>query len=795
MKTMKTINNSRARRINNRNKGLFKGWIKRLSQVKNIHQLTWFNRVLVLALASLALSFVLSPKWDIGTTRYRLGDVVARDLKAPRDMLVENLGATEQERMHAAALVAPVYDLNLELINQRQRAVAAGFAAAREAPGNKARAFANLQGIELSRSTLAFLRGDGLSPRLEQQVKELILLSMERGVLSDGDKVKWEKGVGITLRRLPQGSERLLADPDSLLARSEVRNFVRRQARNMDGNNQGSQTQALAEVVDAMVQANVVFNPMETEVRKVEAQQQVPPVISEIRRGEMILREGQRVGPEDLPKLNALIAVVKEENKLWLNIGFGLLVFLILGTSYIFASRNVKKFPAALSDHLFLALALVGSILWVKVSAAISDGLAHSLPTIPASSYYYAIPFAAGAMLVRFLINSETAVIFTLIVSLLSGMVFENNVLFSIYALVGSLVAAHAVGQCEQRSDLIKAGLVVGAINMAMVILFTLVTTPSLTVESGFNVLFGFLGGIMAGVIVTGVAPLVELLFGYASDIKLLELANMDHPLLKRLILEAPGTYHHSVITGTMAEAAARAIGANPLLARVSCYYHDIGKCRKPSYFVENQQGPQGKHDRLSPHMSSLILISHIKDGMEMAREHRLGQRITDIIPQHHGTRLITYFHHKAKQDAEQRGETVNEDEFRYPGPKPQTREAALVMLADTSEAACRALDDPSPARISGLVQKIINEIFSDGQLEECELTLKDLHDIANSFTHTLTGIFHHRIKYPDDSEIKELEGSGHGSSGDQLPEKDKTEPGPLAKSGPGDTKKFGLPR
>ncbi|MEE8448957.1 MAG: HDIG domain-containing metalloprotein, partial [Thermodesulfobacteriota bacterium] len=694
-----------------------------------------------------------------------------------------------------ASLVPPVYDLDLEAINQREKAVAAGFAAARKEPGNKAKAFADFLGIKLSRPTLSLLRRDGLSPRLEQLVKGLILLSMERGVVPDGDKVKWEKGVGITLRRLPQGSERLLSNPNSLVPRAEVRIFLRRQARNLVGNNQGLLVEALAEVAGAMVQGNVAFNPAETEARREEARGQVPPVVSEIRKGEMILREGERIGAEDMPKLKALIAVVKEENKLWINLGFGLLVFLILGTSYIFASRNVKKFPTALGDHLFLAVILVGTILWVKISVAVSDGLAHSLPAIPASSYYYAIPFAAGAMLVRFLINSETAVIFTLIVSLLAGMVFENNVLFSIYSLVGSLVAAHAVGQCEQRSDLIKAGLVVGAINMAMVVLFTLVTNPALTVESGFNVLLGFLGGVLAGVIVTGVAPLIEILFGYASNIKLLELANMDRPLLKRLIFEAPGTYHHSIITGTMAEAAARAIGANPLLARVSCYYHDIGKCRKPGYFVENQQGPKGKHDRLSPHMSSLILISHVKDGIEMAREHRLGKRIIDIIPQHHGTRLIPYFYHKARQEAERRGETVNENEFRYPGPKPQTREAGLVMLADAAEAACRTLDDPSPARISGLVRKIINEIFTDGQLEECELTLKDLHAIDNSFTHTLTGIFHQRIKYPDDHEIKELEGISYGSSGNQLPEKDKAELGPIAKGGPGGTKKARLPR
>jgi hypothetical protein len=213
-------------------------------------------------------------------------------------------------------------------------------------------------------------------------------------------------------------------------------------------------------------------------------------------------------------------------------------------------------------------------------------------------------------------------------------------------------------------------------------------------------------------------------------------------------MIEVPGTYHHSMVVGTMVEAAASEIGANPLLAKVCGYYHDIGKIKKPLYFVENQEDGINRHDRLAPSMSSLILISHVKDGMEMARENKLGQAIIDTIEQHHGTSLIQYFYDKAKK---QKGEeNVNIDDFRYPGPRPQTREAGLVMLADALEAASRTLENPTPSRIQRLVQELINKIFSDGQLDNCELTLKDLHNIARSFKKILTGIHHHRIEYPE---------------------------------------------
>ena len=316
---------------------------------------------------------------------------------------------------------------------------------------------------------------------------------------------------------------------------------------------------------------------------------------------------------------------------------------------------------------------------------------------------------------------------------------------------------------CRERKVFVKAGLKLGLLNIILVMVINAYMGGSSTFKFLWDCAFAFSAGISAGIVTAGIAPLVEIAFGYTTDIKLLELANLDQPILRKLMIEAPGTYHHSVIVGTMVEAAASEIGANPLLAKVCGYYHDIGKIKKPLYFIENQTSGMNKHDKLAPSMSSLILIAHIKDGVEIARKNKLGQVIIDTIRQSHGTSLISYFYEKAKQ---QKGENaVKIDNFRYPGPKPQTREAGLVMLSDMVEAASRTLANPTPSKIQGLVQNLINKAFSDGQLDDCELTLKDLHKIAKSFYKILSGIHHHRIEYPE----KPPPGNGKGKNGDPV--------------------------
>jgi len=330
-------------------------------------------------------------------------------------------------------------------------------------------------------------------------------------------------------------------------------------------------------------------------------------------------------------------------------------------------------------------------------------------------------------------------------------LLFMSCVLIIVF-LLSSLMAAYWMQACRERKVFIKTGFKLGIFNIVIASAIAFYTSDIELSKLMADLVLAFSGGLFAGIITAGTAPLVEVLFGYTTDIKLLELANLDQPMLRRLMIEAPGTYNHSVIVGTMAEAAASKIGANPLLAMVCGYYHDIGKITKPLYFIENQLSGKNRHDKLAPSMSSLILTGHIKNGVELAREIKLGNDITNAIRQHHGTSLIRFFYNKAIQ---QKGKNaVNINDFRYPGPKPQTKEIAIVMLADVVEAASRTLDNPTPAKIQGLVQKLINHIFSDGQLDECDLTLKDLHNIARSFNTLLNGIYHHRIKYSDTPQV-----------------------------------------
>ena len=520
----------------------------------------------------------------------------------------------------------------------------------------------------------------------------------------------------------------------------------------LDRLSHGLSRESLALVLKISEQAlrpNLTFNKDETEARKAEARARVNPVYFQIKRGEIILRAGERVGEDHLLKLDALKQAQERSHILSILIGLGLLTFLFLASLYEFSTKNIRKIVLSTRDLLFFCSLLLSLLVLLKIFYLVTDILGGELLTIPSSSYTYLFPIAAGAMLVRIVINSEVAIVFASLASYFAASLMGNQLFLFVFSFIGSLVGAHKVARCEQRSILMKAGVTVGGVNLLMILSYNLISGSLWKMTLLSDLIMGFLGGILASVMVLGMAPVIESLFGYTTDIKLLELANLDHPLLKDLSLQAPGTYHHSIIVGSLVEAGAKSIAANPLLARVSAYYHDIGKLKKPLYFIENAVGLENRHDHLTPTMSSLILASHVKDGVELAQEYRLGERIVHIIQQHHGTSLIAFFYQKAKEKENPGMETIDEKDFRYPGPKPQTKEAGIVMLADAVEAATRTLSDPTPARIKGIVQRIINNIFLDGQMEECELTLKDLQKIEESFSRILTAIFHQRIDYP----------------------------------------------
>ncbi len=427
-------------------------------------------------------------------------------------------------------------------------------------------------------------------------------------------------------------------------------------------------------------------------------------------------------------------------------IGGFLVACLLLSILYRDILRYKPQYMKKFSMLALLGLLILATIVFGRVSHYVLLNLSKGFGSLSASGAVFGMPIAAGAMLVTLLFDFHTAIFFSFIVSLLSGL-WLSDAVYPVYTFVGSLTAAFSVIRCKKRSALLKGGLIVGGANTVTAVILLLFQGYLFTDRAVSTMVFAVSTGLSVTAVVSLLLPLLEYTFNITTDISLLELLDLNQPLMKTLMINAPGTYHHSVIVGNLAESAAEAVGVNPLLTRVSAYYHDIGKIKMPEYFVENYTGTVSRHEKLTPHMSAMIISSHVKEGVELVHQYKLPQSIVDIIQQHHGTSLMTYFYQKAKDH--ESGNHPSEEEYKYPGPKPQTRVAALVMMADAVEAASRVLTDPTPARIAALVDRIINHIFLEGQLDECELTLKDISEIKRHFSFILTGILHKRVDYP----------------------------------------------
>ncbi len=365
-------------------------------------------------------------------------------------------------------------------------------------------------------------------------------------------------------------------------------------------------------------------------------------------------------------------------------------------------------------------------------------------------SVFY-IPVAGVAMITMLLFNDlQVAFIMSFVSSILVSLIVGGDFGTMLIFFIGSLTGAYSVRGSRTRGQLMGAGLFISVIHLLC--LFLLNPDFSLFIQNDFALRQFYplvANGFICIVLVLGILRIFEYLFGVLTNYSLLELSDFNQPLLKRMIIEAPGTYHHSLVVSNLSEAAADAIGANALLTRVGAYYHDIGKMVKPGYFTENQLIGGNKHDNIEPTMSRLVILNHVKEGIELAKKNQLNPAIIDFIPQHHGTSIIHYFHQKALEAAEGK-EKIDESNFRYPGPKPQIRETAIVLLADSVEGAVRALDEANPKKIEETVKKIINNKFIDGQLDECNLTLKDIYKISSTFTRILGAMYHGRIKYPE---------------------------------------------
>ncbi|AJF08010.1 phosphohydrolase [Geoalkalibacter subterraneus] len=712
------------------------------------------NRILLLFLC-LVLTVIIVPKGGFVPDYYSPGDVASRDVKAPRNMMIPDEALTEKKRQEAREAVRPVYDFDAEVTAELgDRLIQAlriidPLAEGEEPDPEIRQTLEDALDAGISDEEFSVLSRLPVSDDLLHDIRQVLNFSSVPMIVANRKVFLNDAEKGVVVRDLRSQQENTVGRSDEVIGMGDAQEMLRARLDSVEALSK-REREVLFALTQRLLRPNLTFNKEETESRKTAAMASVTPVFFQVKKGEMIVREGERVNEEQIKKLRAMRDIGSDYSVLTMGFGLFLATLILVLVGHRFATRNIRKYRPNGRDLLFISLTFTGLFILIKLSIFVSTALESAFPYIESTSYYYAFPFAVGAMLVRLVLNSEIAFVFAALSSVLIGVLFGNSLVISGFALVSSVTGAHWVRHCKTRSTLYRAGMWISLVNVGTVVAIHFMAGRMVDIHLLHKMGFALAGGIVCAIIVNGTIPLIESVFKYTTDIKLLELANMNAPVLRELMVQAPGTYHHSIIVGNLAEAAAEEINANPLLARVAAYYHDIGKIRKPLYFIENTGNSANKHDKLAPSMSALILMAHVKDGVEIARENKLGEQLVDIIRQHHGTALIKFFYDKAKSKEDPGVQQVDERDYRYPGPRPQSREAALIMLADAVEAASRTLTEPTPARIQGMVQKIINNIFIDGQLNECELTLKDLNNIAKSFNRILAGIFHHRVDYPE---------------------------------------------
>lgn len=500
----------------------------------------------------------------------------------------------------------------------------------------------------------------------------------------------------------------------------------------------------IREVGSNIIELKLTYNEIEDVETTKEKREEAASKINDImyKEGQIIVKKGEKISLKTI-KLIEESGLLKDDKKTDYKLIIGtiilILVFIIIISTYLYIlDRNILS-----NIKLLVLLSII-----ILLIFGISKGLSFLSPFI--------IPVATGAMLISILINTRLAVLVNLFAAILIGFITGNDINAITLYVVGGTVAALGVIKPNQRYNILYTGFIVSFVNVLIIISFGLIgNTGTKTIFNGC--FYGVINGILSSILTIGTLPIWEGSFGIVTQFKLLELSNANHPLLKELLHKAPGTYHHSIIVGNLSESAAEAIGANSLLARVGAYFHDVGKIKKPYFFKENQYNGKNPHDKIKPSLSTFIIINHVKNGVELAKKHKLPIVIENIIREHHGTTLVKYFY--AKSISETDSEKENEENYRYQGPKPQSKEAAIIMLADSVEAAVRAMQDSTKGKIEGLVRKIIKDKLYDGQLDECNLTLKDLDSIAKAFVSILIGIFHERIEYPNLNE-EELKGA-----------------------------------
>ncbi len=713
--------------------------------------------VLSLIILSLAVGMQLEDEGKL----FVEGELATIDVAAPRNVRIEDAYATNARRELVAMSQPMVFDLSAEPaaeVRNRIFAVMNKLATSEHdiASDLNINQFNNLlDQLELSGESASVLSAPNVQGFIVEDLIPWLDEKLRDGVVSDS-RLLHSASNGIVVRNLDTAQETIyLEDVEFIDIQTLFNSLLRFLQVNSDLG--PFERRTIFQLVASVILPTITLNREATQAKGLEASENVEPIVYQISRGEIIVHAGDIVSREQQLKLQLLYKQGKTFFRAPETIGtFLISLFFAIGLFVAPSGRaghKIRRVDLFFTSFLLLLFGAIAKAMYILLPELLNGAYSHVL--------LYVFPSGAISGLGALVFAARRYCSTGLLAALFTTLLLNGSLALFVFYFISAMIYTWLILKAQTRQDVVS--IILPYFLMVLPLGFGCAMLDGVGTQDTASLFFSLMANaILTFVFLFSFSPVLEYVFGYTTRFKLMELLNLEQPLLQELMITVPGTYHHCLIVSNMVEAGAKAIGANSLLCRVGALYHDIGKLSYPEYFIENQQGGPNKHDKLAPNMSALILISHVKKGGELAAEHKLGEDIEDIIRQHHGTSLMKFFYAKA---VEQNGaENISVEEFSYPGPRPQTREAAIVMLADVIEASTRSMSDPTPARIKTHIDTIIKDIFAEGQLDESELTFQDLHKLSDNFARILTGLFHQRIAYPDVAKIK----SEAKSSGEQ---------------------------
>ncbi|HAT4306995.1 TPA: HDIG domain-containing protein [Clostridium perfringens] len=644
---------------------------------------------------------IITRKYDL-----KVGDIPKSDIKAHREIIDES--ATEARKKEAEEKVDKQYSLRTDVQKQSEEKIKGFFSSVEKVLAQDKPEEEKAKLIPRVPFKITDAQANKIASMNEQDIKKLESLCID--ALNKAYEAPIEDGNNQDLKD----------------AKKEYTDFI-------SSSDLSDSEKAIALNFVNVVEPNFFYDKEKTDELIKETLKQVPPVM--IKKNQIVVSEGEPVTAHQLELLGTLGLLSDSASGIYIYIALGILVIIVMYLQYGYIHKYYPNINKEFSKIVMISILNVFPVILARLFGMMSN---------------YIIPLACMPMLITLLLNYKISLVFSMLnVILIGGAVgFNPNII--ILAILNVVLGGTLLRKMQQRNDILYSSITVAVLSSILTFSVGTLTTNNF-MEILADSTFAAAGAVLSGILTIGVLPFFESTFDIVTNAKLLELSNPNNPLLKKLLMEAPGTYHHSILVANLAELAAEQVGGNPLLARIGAYYHDVGKTKRSYFFRENQFGKKNPHDRLKPEVSSKIIISHVKDGSELAKEYNLPKTIHDFIVTHHGETLVKYFYLTVKNNSENPDE-VKEEDFKYPGPKPMSKEQGIVMLADSTEAAVRSINEPTEEKIEKMVNNIIDDKLATGQLDNCDLTLRDISKIKKCFLKALNGIHHERIEYPDDN-------------------------------------------